>query len=66
MIRPSTDLNDFIGLGFQRYNVALRNAVGHYGGDRGFRSYLIMVPEEEIGLVLLANCDFNEEFREEH
>ncbi len=52
-------------LGFQRYDVEEYSAVGHFGGDKGFRSLLMMIPEEKIGLVVLGNCDYNEDFRQE-
>ncbi|MEO2052897.1 MAG: serine hydrolase domain-containing protein [Allomuricauda sp.] len=65
MLEPSFDQQTHIGLGFQRYDFLGRLAVGHYGGDKGFRSFLIMFPNENIGLVLLANCDYNEDFRQE-
>lgn len=38
---------------------------GHFGGDRGFRSYLLLLPEQHIGLVVLANTDHAEDFRQE-
>ena len=65
MIKPSFDQNPYIGLGFQLGSLNSKKKIGHYGGDRGFRSYLMMIPEENIGLVLLANCDYNEDFRQE-
>jgi len=65
MIGESTHTNKFIGLGFQIYSIGGKKAIGHFGGDSGFRSYLVMVPDEKIGLVLLANCDYHEEFREQ-
>jgi len=65
MIEPSFSSNPYIGLGFQLDNINSKKTVGHYGGDKGFRSYLIMIPEEKIGLVVLANCDYNEDFRQE-
>ncbi|MEO1655226.1 MAG: hypothetical protein AAFU64_16890 [Bacteroidota bacterium] len=39
--------------------------MGHYGGDRGFRSFLMMMPEADLGIVLLSNADFAEEVRSE-
>ncbi|MEQ8362865.1 MAG: serine hydrolase domain-containing protein [Cyclobacteriaceae bacterium] len=54
-----------IGLGFQLANLFDKRAAGHYGGDRGFRSYLIMFPDDKIGLVVLVNADFHEDFRQE-
>ena len=64
MTRPSTELGDWIGLGFQRFDVQGKRGIGHFGGDRGFRSYLLMLPEEEIGIVVLGNCDYEEDFRQ--
>jgi len=64
MTRPSTELADWIGLGFQRFKVQGKTGVGHFGGDRGFRSYLLMLPREKIGIVVLSNCDYEEDFRQ--
>lgn len=64
MTRPSTELADWIGLGFQRFDVQGKQGIGHFGGDRGFRSYLLMLPEEGIGIVVLGNCDYEEDFRQ--
>ena len=65
MIEPAFGSNPYIGLGFQLSDINSKKTIGHYGGDKGFRSYLIMIPEEKIGLVVLANCDYNEDFRQE-
>ena len=65
MITPSFSPYPYIGLGFQLYDVHSKKAIGHYGGDKGFRSFLMMIPEQNIGIVLLANCDYNEDFRQE-
>jgi len=65
MIEPTFSPYPYIGLGFQLSEINSKKTIGHYGGDKGFRSYLIMIPEENIGLVLLANCDYNEDFRQE-
>jgi len=65
MIVPSFDAYPYIGLGFQLDHINGSKAIGHYGGDKGYRSYLIMIPKENIGLVVLANCDYNEDFRQE-
>lgn len=51
-------------LGFQRYDYGGKTAIGHYGGDKGFRSFLWMLPEEGIGIVVLANADWTEDFRD--
>jgi CubicO group peptidase (beta-lactamase class C family) len=65
MTEPSTDLNSHIGLGFQLYTIEGMPAIGHFGGDTGFRSYLVMFPREDIGVVVLINCDYNEDVRQE-
>ncbi len=65
MIQPSFNSNPHIGLGFQLNTISSKKVIGHYGGDKGFRSYLIMIPEANLGLVLLANCDYDEDFRQE-
>lgn len=65
MIQSSTDLADGIGLGFQRYVIDGESAVGHFGGDRGFRSFLVMFPELDLGIIVMGNCDFAEDFRQE-
>lgn len=65
MIQPSTPLTPHMGIGFQLFEVEGIPVAGHFGGDRGFRSYLLLVPDKDIGLVLLANCDYHEDFRQE-
>jgi len=65
MLKPTFSSYPYIGLGFQISTIDSKTTVGHYGGDKGFRSYLLMIPEEKIGLVLLANCDYEEDFRQE-
>lgn len=65
MIEPSFSAYPYIGLGFQLGSINSKKTIGHYGGDKGFRSYLVMIPQEKIGLVVLANCDYDEDFRQE-
>ena len=65
MLEPTFSAYPHIGLGFQLSSIDSKKAVGHYGGDKGFRNYLVMVPEAKIGLVVLANCDYDEDFRQE-
>lgn len=65
MTIQSTNLNKHIGLGFQLNTIEGEKVIGHFGGDKGFRSYLLMVPAKKIGAVVLANCDYNEDFRQE-
>ena len=64
-LKPTSAKFSQIGLGFQQYDFDAKHAVGHYGGDKGFRSFLMMIPEENIGLVVLGNCDYEEDFRQE-
>lgn len=64
MLEPDAS-NSHIGMGFQLYSFEFKKAIGHYGGDKGFRSFLMMIPEEKIGLIVLANCDYKEDFRQE-
>lgn len=65
MITPSFKNYKNIGLGFQLYSLKDKQAIGHFGGDKGFRSFLLMLPKHKTGIVLLANCDYNEGFRQE-
>lgn len=65
MVEPSFDGYEYIGLGFQLSNFYGHKKIGHFGGDRGFRSYLMMLPDEDMGLVILGNCDYKDDFREE-
>jgi len=64
-LKPTSAKFSNIGLGFQQYDFDSKHAVGHYGGDKGFRSFLMMIPKENIGLVVLGNCDYEEDFRQE-
>jgi len=61
MIEPTFE--NHVGLGFQIFDVEGMRAVGHFGGDQGFRSLLIMVPEIKSGVVVLGNADFEEQYR---
>jgi CubicO group peptidase (beta-lactamase class C family) len=65
MLEPSFSPFLHVGLGFQLGSIDSKKTVGHFGGDKGYRSYLLMIPEEKMGLVILANSDYNEDFRQE-
>lgn len=65
MLKPSFDAYPAIGLGFQLYDMDTFKAVGHFGGDKGFRGFLIMIPDEKAGVVVLGNCDYDEDYRQE-
>ena len=64
MLKPSENFS-FIGLGWFIGEMFEKKIYYHFGGDRGFRSYLVLLPEYDLGLVLLANCDYDEDFRQE-
>ena len=64
MLEPSCNAYPYIGLGFQLYDHENHKGVGHFGGDKGFRSFLIMLPDENMGLVVLGNGDYHENYRE--
>ena len=64
MLKPTPEHN-YMGLGFQLGEINGQQKAGHYGGDKGYRSYLFMIPEKELGFVLLANGDHNEDIRQE-
>ncbi|MFT4805402.1 MAG: CubicO group peptidase (beta-lactamase class C family) [Psychroserpens sp.] len=64
-LKPTSVKFSRIGLGYQQYGFDSKHAIGHYAGDKGFRSFLMMIPEENIGLVVLGNCDYEEDFRQE-
>ena len=64
MLKPTPEHN-YMGLGFQLGEINGQQKAGHYGGDKGYRSYLFMIPDKELGFVLLANGDHNEDIRQE-
>lgn len=63
MTTPSLESYPYIGLGFQLGSYKGYKTFGHLGGDKGFRSYLLLLPELELGIIILANSDYKEEFR---
>jgi CubicO group peptidase (beta-lactamase class C family) len=65
MITPSLQQDRYIGLGFQLDKLEGNKTAGHYGGDKGFRSLIMLLPEKNIGLVVLGNCDYDEDYRQE-
>jgi CubicO group peptidase (beta-lactamase class C family) len=65
MINPGIPSFPYIGLGFQLSSIDSKKTIGHFGGDKGYRSYLLMIPDKKMGLVVLANSDYNEDFRQE-
>ncbi len=45
------------GLGMRQQEVGQRNLVGHGGSQPGFKSYLLLDPEAETGIAVVANRD---------
>jgi CubicO group peptidase (beta-lactamase class C family) len=39
--------------------------VYHFGGDKGFRSLLVIFPEQNFGVTILMNGDLSEDLREQ-
>jgi len=65
MLETSSSANEKMGLGFHLGDARGHKMILHYGGDKGYRSYLFMIPEKEMGFVLLVNCDYNDDIRNE-
>lgn len=65
MTIPSSTIDSRAGIGFQLWETVGYPSIGHFGGDQGFRSLLFMVPERETGFVLLVNCDYKDDIRQE-
>ena len=49
MLEPTFSSYPFIGLGFQLSSIDSKKTIGHFGGDKGYRSYMLMIPEEKMG-----------------
>jgi len=65
MLEPSFESNSHMGLGFQLFDFKSYKAAGHFGGDKGFRSFLMIIPGKNLGLVVLGNSDYEEDYRQE-
>ncbi len=53
---PTTDRDDSqVGLSWFLGEHAGHRTVGHGGGDTGFRSYILLLPDDDIGVVLASN-----------
>jgi len=59
MLRPNEGFS-FIGLGRFIGKMFDKKTYYHFGEDKGFRSYLILLPEYDLGIVLPANCNYDE------
>jgi hypothetical protein len=57
MYRPQDDEKGSFGLGFAPGEIFGRKTVGHGGAVYGHSTQLIFLPEEKIGVVVLANED---------
>ncbi len=54
-----------VGMGWFLGDIEGVASAYHFGGDRGFRGYLLLIPKHQLSLVVLANCDYSEDFRQE-
>lgn len=52
--RPADDPARRVGLGWQHWRIGGRDLIWHNGGTGGFRSFLAVVPDEDLVLVVLA------------
>ena len=55
---PTTDMSrddSQVGLSWFLGEHAGHRTVGHGGGDTGFRSYILLLPDDDIGVVLASN-----------
>jgi CubicO group peptidase (beta-lactamase class C family) len=53
---PSTHFKSY-GLGWTMFDYCGRKIVGHNGGYDGMVSQMILVPEENLGFIILTNCN---------
>jgi tetratricopeptide (TPR) repeat protein len=49
--------NRYIGLSWFVSDYHGKTVISHSGGDTGFRSYLILIPEDTTGVVVMGNSD---------
>lgn len=63
MWTPESEKHQTTGLGWQLGKHKGERIVFHFGGDKGFRSLLVLFPERELGIALLMNADFAEDLR---
>ncbi|MBU1011801.1 MAG: M20/M25/M40 family metallo-hydrolase [Bacteroidetes bacterium] len=60
MIEPQVPINENqkMALGWFLESYKGLNIISHAGGDEGYRSYLAMVPDRSLGIILLCNSDY--------
>ena len=46
-----------IGIGWYLGNYSGHRIVAHNGGDTGFSSYIMLVPEKKIGIIMASNWE---------
>jgi len=51
------------GLGFELTDYEGKKIVSHTGGVNGFVTSVTMIPEENLGIVILTNTDYNEAYQ---
>jgi CubicO group peptidase (beta-lactamase class C family) len=60
MWKPAHKLSDSDGVGISWFLGEYRGqaTVSHGGGDTGYSTFLVLLPERKIAVVLMANCDW--------
>jgi CubicO group peptidase (beta-lactamase class C family) len=60
MIEPQVPINknQKMALGWFLESYKELNIISHAGGDEGYRSYLAMVPDRSLGIIMLCNSDY--------
>jgi CubicO group peptidase (beta-lactamase class C family) len=60
MWKPAHKLSDSDGVGISWFLGEYRGqaTVSHGGGDPGYATFLVLLPEKKIAVVLMANCDW--------
>jgi CubicO group peptidase (beta-lactamase class C family) len=60
MWKPAHNLSDGRAVGISWFLGEYRGqaTVSHGGGDTGYATFLVLLPEKKIGVVLMANCDW--------
>ncbi|MCP4455564.1 MAG: serine hydrolase [Planctomycetes bacterium] len=57
MWQPGTDVDSGIGMSWKLGKRGRLQTVSHGGRDTGYRSYILLVPEESLGIVVSTNYD---------
>ena len=60
MWKPAHKLSDSDGVGISWFPGEYRGqaTVSHGGGDTGYATFLVLLPEKKIAVVFMANCDW--------